>query len=78
MGGQCWMAACAPHLLPLPPAVAFFGYLLNVVTTLITSTGPAAKRAEAVRQKLEVRPSRAGAEWGGALACRAPCCAAGA
>jgi hypothetical protein len=37
-----------------PPAVAFFGYLLNVVTTLVTATGSAAKRAEAKRHKLEV------------------------
>jgi hypothetical protein len=34
--------------------VAFFGYILNVMTSLLTASGPEAKRAEAVRQKLEV------------------------
>jgi hypothetical protein len=52
--------AQAAHSLPasgavilLLPAVAFFGYLLNVVTTVLSATGPAAKRSQAVKQKLQ-------------------------
>ena len=41
--------------LSLPFAVAFFGYILNTATAIMSGSGPAAKHAAAVRGKLEVR-----------------------
>lgn len=37
----------------LPAAVAFFGYLLNVATTVLAASGPNARRMEAVKEKLQ-------------------------
>ena len=34
-------------------AVAFFGYLLNVVTTLLTASGPKARKHEAIQKKMQ-------------------------
>ena len=41
-----------------------FAYLLNTASTLLAATGPASRRAEAVRSKLEVRWGRAGVRQG--------------
>lgn len=75
-GVRCSWGAFSPShvpLLSLSPSltltVAFFGYLLNVVTSLLTASGPAAKRVEAIRNKLEVhRPG-----WCVRLVCSCAC-----
>lgn len=41
-----------------PPAVAMFAYLLNTASTLLAAAGPATRRADAVRNKLEARWGR--------------------
>ena len=42
-------------------AVAFFGYLLNVVTTLLTASGPQARHHEAIKTKMQARGQAAAA-----------------
>lgn len=72
-----WCASCPPPSLApcsmLPATVAFFGYLLNVVTTVLSASGSAAKRSQAVRQKLQAsaRPAQpAGQAVEGPAVCR--------